>query len=188
MKQGMLVLLSGPSGIGKDVISDILLKDPQLQLFKSISVTTRPKRDHETDGKEYYFIDYPTFEEAVKNRELLEYQEFLGHHYGTPRIPEQFMRSLGKHVLVSVEAQGALQVKHEVPEALSFYLVPKDIDTLESMIRARRKEDDEVVKQRLHKANLEMKLGSIFQYEVPIEDPAAAATFIKEKILDFLGN
>lgn len=188
MKKGLTVIISGPSGVGKDAVKELVLAQKDLHLFPSISVTTRPKRDHEVDGSHYYFTDYETFAESVKNREFIEYQEFLGHHYGTPRLPEEFLRKLGKNTLISVEAQGALQAKHEIPDALSFYLMPKSLEDLERIIRVRGHDDEAAVVLRLNKAQLEMKLGSIFDYEVPIENCESAANFIIEKIRETLSK
>ncbi|MDD5791060.1 MAG: guanylate kinase, partial [Erysipelotrichaceae bacterium] len=99
-KLGKVVILSGASSIGKGEIKKELLADPSLALNEAISMTTRPKKGNEVDGRDYYFVDYRTFADAVKNKELLEYTEFNGYYYGTPRAQVESLTKWGKNVLI----------------------------------------------------------------------------------------
>ena len=106
MNKGLLFVLTGASSVGKKDIRDRLLGDGQLHLNYSISMTTRPKRGEEVDGRDYYFVNHEAFAQALRNRELLEYTEFDGYYYGTPKHQVDFLLNSGKNVMVEVEAQG----------------------------------------------------------------------------------
>ena len=106
MSEGLVVILSGACSVGKKEIANLLLNDPDLKLMKSISMTTRPPKANEVDGKDYYFVDFKDFANAVKQQDLLEYTEFNGWYYGTPKNAVDFLRHNGKNVLIMVEAQG----------------------------------------------------------------------------------
>lgn len=178
MKKGLLVVLSGPSGVGKGTIRDLFIRRPELNLTFSISMATRNKRAMETDGVDYYFVSKERFEQAIANDELLEWAEFVGNYYGTPLAEVERLRNQGKNVLLEIEVQGALQIKEKCPDALTIFIVPPSMDELERRIRGRRSEPEEIVQQRLNKASKEMELTGQYRYVVCNEDPQLAADII----------
>ena len=122
MNKGLLFVLTGASSVGKKDIRDRLLQDNELHLNYSISMTTRPKREEEVDGKDYYFVDHEAFAHALRNHELLEYTEFDGYYYGTPKHQVDFLLNSGKNVMIEVEAQGVGQIKLQYPDALCVFV------------------------------------------------------------------
>lgn len=119
MERGLLIILSGPSGVGKGTIRKYFEQDERLNLAYSTSMTTRKPRAGEVDGRDYYFSSREDFEEAIKNGDLLEWAEFVGNYYGTPLKEVNRLRDEGKNVLLEIEVQGALQVQEKCPDAVS---------------------------------------------------------------------
>ena len=183
MKRGLLIILSGPSGVGKGTIRKYFEKDDRLNLAYSTSMTTRSPRLGEKDGVDYFFTTKEKFEEAIKNGELLEYAEFVGNYYGTPLNEVERLRNEGKNVLLEIEVQGATQVQKRCPDALSIFIIPPSMDELERRIRGRRSEPEEIIQQRLAKASHEMKMIPNYKYIVCNDDPKLAAELIKTIIL-----
>ena len=110
MEKGLLIVLSGPSGVGKGTVRKQIFKDESLNLAYSISMTTRLPRNGEIDGIDYYFVSQETFENAIKNNELLEYAHFVGNYYGTPKFSVEKLRNEGKNVFLEIEVEGAKKV------------------------------------------------------------------------------
>ena len=188
MAKGLVVILTGASSVGKGKIRDLLLADEDLKLFFSISETTRPRKENEVDGKDYYFVSYKQFAESVKNKELLEYTEFNGYYYGTPKAQVDFLVSKGKNVLIEVEAQGVGPIKLNIPDSVAFFVMPASEEELERQITERYKDDEASVTRRLNKAKMEMELAPLFRNVVTNEDGEAAYKQIKEVILTVLEN
>ncbi|MBE6128283.1 MAG: guanylate kinase [Erysipelotrichaceae bacterium] len=186
MANGLVVILTGASSVGKGKIRDLLLADEDLQLFFSISETTRPRKENEVDGKDYYFVSYKQFADSVKNKELLEYTEFNGYYYGTPKAQVDFLVSKGKNVLIEVEAQGVGPIKLNIPDSVAFFVMPTSEEELEKQITERYKDDEASVTRRLNKAKMEMELAPLFRNVVTNEDGEAAYRQIKEVILKVL--
>ena len=186
MAKGLVVILTGASSVGKGKIRDLLLADEDLKLFFSISETTRPRKENEVDGKDYYFVSYKQFAESVKNKELLEYTEFNGYYYGTPKAQVEFLVSKGKNVLIEVEAQGVGPIKLNIPDSVAFFVMPASEEELERQITERYKDDEASVTRRLNKAKMEMELAPLFRNVVTNEDGEAAYKQIKEVILTVL--
>lgn len=184
MAKGLVVILTGASSVGKGKIRDLLLADPDLKLFFSISETTRPKKENEVDGRDYYFVSYKQFAESVKNHELLEYTEFNGYYYGTPKAQVEFLASKGKNVLIEVEAQGVGPIKLNIPDSLAFFVMPESREELEKQIAERYKDDEASVSRRINKAKMEMELAPLFRNVVTNTDGEAAFREIKAKILE----
>jgi len=177
-KRGLLIILSGPSGVGKGTVRDRFINREELNLTFSISMTTREKRPGEQEGVDYYFVSRDDFEEALKNDELLEYAEFVGNYYGTPLKEVNRLRDQGKNVLLEIEVQGALQVIDKVPDALSIFLVPPSMEELKRRIVNRRTESEDVINERLSKAAKEMELMNQYRYVICNEDPDFAADMV----------
>lgn len=130
MAKGLLIVISGPSGVGKGTVRDLFVGDPELNLAYSISMTTRTPRKTETNGVDYFFVSEDEFKKAIANDELLEYAKFVGNYYGTPKAYVDKLRAEGKNVLLEIEVQGAKQVVEKCPEALSIFIIPPSLDEL----------------------------------------------------------
>lgn len=178
MKKGLLIIISGPSGVGKGTVRDYFMKDTSLNLTYSISMTTRVPRANEVDGKDYLFVSKDTFEKAIADDALLEWAEFVGNYYGTPLSQVEQLRNEGKNVLLEIEVQGAEQVRYKVPDAISIFMIPPTMEELEKRIRGRKSEPEEVVQERLAKAEKEMTLIKDYKYVVCNDDPELAAQYI----------
>ncbi|MBQ7891597.1 MAG: guanylate kinase [Erysipelotrichaceae bacterium] len=183
MSKGLVVILSGASSVGKGAIRERLLHDPELKLFYSISMTTRPAKGDEVDGKDYYFVSHKEFADAVKKKELLEYTEFNGYYYGTPKNHVEFLRSKGKNVLIEVEAQGVGPIKLNVPDAVAFFVMPESLEELEKQIHLLYKDDEASITRRINKAKMDMEIAPLFKNVVYNNDTDLAVSQIKEVIL-----
>lgn len=186
MKKGLLIILSGPSGVGKGTVREELFKDESLNLAYSISMTTRKPRPAERDGIDYFFVEENEFVEKIEKEELLEYAKFVGNYYGTPKFYVEQLLNEGKNVVLEIEVQGALQVMAKCPEALTIFLVPPSFEELERRIRGRRTEAEEVVRERLNKARKEIATKDEYKYVVENDDVLVAKQKIAQIILDNL--
>lgn len=178
-KKGLLIVISGPSGVGKGTVIKEFLKDPDLNLSYSVSMTTRAKRPGEVDGVNYYFVTREQFEQAVKEGKLLEWTEFVNNYYGTPLEGVEKLRNEGKNVLLEIEVNGCRQVKEKCPDALTIFIVPPSMKELEARIRGRRTEPEEIVQQRLAKAAKELEQSGNYRYIVCNDDVSLAADIIR---------
>lgn len=178
MKKGLLIIISGPSGVGKGTIRSFFIKDESLSLAYSISMTTRSPRDGEVNGKDYIFVSKEEFEQAIARGDLLEWAEFVGNYYGTPLSAVEDLRNQGKNVMLEIEVQGAMQVREKCPDAISIFIIPPNMEELEKRIRGRHSEAEEIVQQRLAKAAGEMKMVKDYKYVVCNDDPQLAADMI----------
>lgn len=165
---GLVLVLAGPSGVGKgSVHRGVRAALPDSVL--SVSVTTRAPRPGEVDGVDYRFVDRPTFEALVADDRLLEWAEFAGHLYGTPREPVLAEVADGKVVVLDIEVQGAVQIKEKLPDALLVFLEPPSLEELERRLRGRGTEDDDAVARRLTVAREELAQRDAFD-EVIVND------------------
>lgn len=169
-------MLSGPSGVGKStVVQHLRAQRPDVWL--SVSATTRRPRPGETHGVEYFFVDHAEFADLVSRGELLEYAEFAGNFYGTPRGPVVERLEAGTPVLLEIELQGARQVRASMPEALLVFLLPPSWDELVRRLVGRGTEPAEVIARRLETARVELAAESEFDATVvnaSVEEAAAA--------------
>lgn len=185
-KEGLLILVSGPSGVGKDTILDVVLNKNQ-ELQKSISLTTRDIRDNEIDGKDYYFITVPKFEKMIADGEVLEYAQYGSNLYGTPKGPVDKWLSEGKNVILKIEVQGAENIKKLYPDSVGIFILPPSMVELENRLRSRGTEDEDDVKKRLEIAQDEMRKSVNYDYFVINEDIDRASDDVLTiiKALDF---
>jgi guanylate kinase len=154
-------VLSGPSGVGKStVVAHLRSRYPEVWL--SVSCTTRRPRPGEKDGVQYHFVDDDTFDKLVANGELLEWAEFAGNRYGTPRGPVLDRLSAGEPVLLEIDLQGARQVRESMPEARLVFLAPPSWDELVRRLTGRGTEPPEVIERRLAAARVELAAGDEF--------------------------
>jgi guanylate kinase len=162
---GLLVVVAGPSGVGKGTVHAALRRRlPDAEL--SVSVTTRSPRPGEAEGVDYRFVDTTTFQRMIDAGELLEWAEYAGNLYGTPRAPAAAAVGRGAVVLLDIEVQGALQVKRADPDALLVFLHPPSLEELERRLRGRGTEDDATVARRLEVAREEIAGAHAFDLEV----------------------
>ena len=163
--KGVLVLFSGPSGVGKDAILDIVLKK-DTSIKKSISLTTREIRENECDGKDYHFISFSDFEKMIEDNEVLEYAQYGDNLYGTPKAPIEKWLSEGKIVILKIEVQGASKVKELYPDSIGIFVLPPSIEELEKRLRSRDTENDDDISRRLEIAKNEIKRSVNYDYKV----------------------
>ncbi len=174
-ERGLLVVLSGPSGVGKGTVRKALFNMPEQNFVYSVSMTTRAKRPGEIDGVDYYFVSREEFEKRIREGKFLEYAEFVGNYYGTPldKVEEQLQD--GKEVILEIEVEGALQVRNKVKDAVLIFLVPPKKEALYTRLRSRGTESEEVIKERIQKANREFKLAYKYDYIVVNDEVVNAA-------------
>lgn len=184
MKKGLLIILSGPSGVGKGTVRRQITKDAQIELAYSVSMTTRLPRDKEVDGVDYYFVSKEEFEKQIKEDNFLEYAEFVGNYYGTPKDKVEELRNQGKNVLLEIEINGATQVLSKVKDegVISFFLMPPSFDALESRIRKRKSESEDVIQERLQKGAKEMTMTDNYDFVIKNDQVVRAAKEITDII------
>lgn len=173
--QGLLVVISGPSGVGKGTVRKALFRRSGHNLVYSISMTTRKPRNEEKDGVEYYFVSKEKFQEEIASGNLLEYAEFCDNYYGTPLDKVQEQLDKGQEVVLEIEVQGAMQVKEKMPEAVYIFIAPPSMKALEERLQNRGTESKEVIEKRLIKAQSEIKVASEYGYIVINDDVENAA-------------
>lgn len=185
MKKGLLIILSGPSGVGKGSIRRQIMKKHCLDLFYSVSMTTREPRNKEVDGVDYYFVSKEEFERNIKENNFLEYAQFVGNYYGTPKDKVEAIRNKGKNVFLEIEINGATQVLHNIKDdgVISFFLMPPSIEDLEARIRKRKSENEETIQLRLEKGKKEMTMTQNYDYVVVNDTVVQAAEEISSLIL-----
>ena len=171
--QGVLLVVSGPSGAGKGTICQIL-REQLPDLGYSISVTTRQPRVGEVDGKSYFFKTVPEVQEMIAKGELLEYAEVYGNYYGTPRKYVMDLLQSGHDVLLEIDIQGALQSKERFPEGVFVFIVPPSLDELSARIYKRGTDSEEVIKRRMASAASELTYAAKYDYII-VNDIATKA-------------
>ncbi len=165
MRRGLLLVVSGPSGVGKGTVLGKLMEEND-NIFYSVSATTRKPREGEVDGVNYFFITKEQFERNIAEDKMLEYATYCDNYYGTPLAAVEQMRNEGKDVLLEIEAQGALQVMKKCPDAVSVFVAPPSMEELRRRLTDRKTESAEVIESRLRKAEEEMALAHHYQYRV----------------------
>ena len=165
MSKGILIVFSGPSGAGKDtILYDVLERDKTLQ--RSVSLTTREKREDETEGVDYYFTSLKEFKDKLDNGEILEYAQYGQNFYGTPKAPVDKWLNEGKTVILKIEVQGAANIKELYPESVSIFLLPPSIEELENRLRARETDSQEDILRRMTIAEDEFRRSVNYDYIV----------------------
>ena len=178
-KKGRLIVISGPSGVGKGtVVKALMERDENLRL--SVSATTRDIRPGEIDGVHYYFISHEKFLEMIDQDRFLEHAQYVGNRYGTPEAPVDEMLDQGYDVVLEIEVQGGLQVMQRRPEAISIFIAAPSFEILGKRLRGRGDTDEEKVLMRLQQARMEYLVAPQYQYivvndrlEDAVEDIAA---------------
>ncbi len=171
-KKGILLVVSGPAGTGKGtVVRTMVEKSPDYAL--SVSATTRAPRFNEVDGVHYHFVTREYFEQLIADHQMLEYADYLGNYYGTPKNRVEQMLDEGINVILEIEVVGAMQIKEMIPDTVTILLLPPDFSTLEARLRGRGTNTEEDICNRLEKAKREVAQLSKYDYVVFNEEGAS---------------
>ena len=190
-KEGLLIVFSGPSGVGKGtVLREYLQEHPNVKV--SVSATTRSPRPGEVDGVHYHFLSREQFQEMIQQDGLLEYACYSGNYYGTPKAAVQEQLNMGNHVVLEIEVQGALQILKKYPQALLIFVMPPSYQELERRLRERNTESEEVIQRRLQTAIQEMAQADQYDFillndQVPLAEErldaiVQAAPYLKRQM------
>lgn len=174
-ERGLLIVLSGPSGVGKGTVRRALFQMPNHDLVYSVSMTTRAPRPGEVDGVDYYFVSKEVFLERIKQNKFLEWAEFVGQYYGTPRDKVEEQLDQGKEVVLEIEVEGALQVRKQMKDAVFIFLVPPGKHALYDRLKLRGTDTQEMIEKRMKKAESEFLLAHKYDYIVVNDEVHNAA-------------
>ncbi|MFF2015976.1 guanylate kinase [Paenibacillus sp. NPDC058177] len=182
MSKGLLIILSGPSGVGKGTVCSAL-RPKMPELIYSVSATTRSPRAGEEDGVNYFFKSREQFLSMIEADQLLEYAEYVGNYYGTPRDFVERTLESGKDIILEIEVQGALKVKEKFPEGIFVFLLPPSMDELKDRIRGRGTEHPDVINHRMSVAEDEINLMQHYDYAVVNDEIDLACKRIESIII-----
>lgn len=187
MQVGKLLVLTGPSGVGKGTLVRLLLaRHPELYL--SISATTRSPRPREVDGKEYYFVTKEQFEQMTRSGQLLEWAEYAGNYYGTPRAQVEEKIAQGRIVILEIEVVGARKIKQTFPGVLQIFILPPSVSELERRLRGRGQDSDAAIALRLEKAKEELAASDEFDLQIVNKNLEEALSQIEAAIFSREGE
>ena len=178
-KRGMLIVLSGPSGVGKGTVRKEIFSQEGNNFDYSISMTTRQMRPGEVNGKDYYFVSKEEFEKEIADGGMLEYAQYVDNYYGTPLKYVNEMLDAGKDVFLEIEVKGAMQVREKVSDGLFIFLSPPDLMELRQRIINRGTDDLETIDKRMEKAKDEIEMMQNYDYAVVNDEVTKAAEKIK---------
>ena len=181
-ERGLLIVLSGPSGVGKGTVRKAIFDSDENDFQYSISMTTRKQREGEVDGVDYYFRSREEFEAMIEAGEMLEYAEYVGNYYGTPLTYVNQTLDEGKDVFLEIEVQGAKQVKDKVPDGVFIFLTPPDLAELKSRIIGRGTDEMSVIEERMAVAREEIEMMALYDYAVVNDEVPLAVQRIKDII------
>ncbi|PYI54354.1 guanylate kinase [Paenibacillus flagellatus] len=179
--KGLLIVLSGPSGVGKGTVCSMLRKLAP-ELVYSVSATTRSPRAGEVDGVNYFFKTKEQFRSMIERDELLEWAEYVGNYYGTPRSFVNDTIRAGKDIILEIEVQGAMKVKQKFPEGVFIFLMPPSLGELKNRIVTRGTETDDSIRSRMSVAVDEIKLLEHYDYAVVNDQVESACARIRSII------
>ena len=168
MKKGLLIILSGPSGVGKGTVREYIVKTQKIDMVFSVSMTTRKPRPGEVNGVDYYFVSQEEFDLNIERGNFLEHASFVGNSYGTPKDAVERLRNEGKNVFLEIEVTGATQIldNYHDDRVVSFFLMPPSIETLKARITGRKTESEEIINQRVEKGLREIKESYRYDYVI----------------------
>ncbi len=178
---GKLYIISAPSGTGKSTVIKRIMQ-VRKDLYFSVSATTRPPRSEETDGSSYLFLTHQEFEERIRQKEFLEYAEYVGNYYGTPKKPVLDQLRRGNDIILDIDVVGCRQVKLAMPEAITIFIIPPSMEELEIRLRTRNTDTEDKILKRLERARTELAEKDTYDYVV-VNDAVDAAA---QKIIDIM--
>jgi guanylate kinase len=178
MSKGLLIVLSGPSGVGKGTVCTAL-RSSNSEIVYSVSATTRQPRDGEVEGINYFYKSHNQFREMIEHDELLEWAEYVGNYYGTPRSFVNETIHSGNDIILEIEVQGALQVKERFPQGVFIFLLPPSLEELKSRITNRGTESEQTISDRMNVAVEELKLLENYDYAVVNDKISSACSKIQ---------
>ncbi|MBC6343107.1 guanylate kinase [Lactobacillus kimbladii] len=178
-EKGLLLVLSGPSGVGKGTVKSAIVKNKVFPFEYSVSMTTRKPRPGEINGKDYYFVTQERFKQAISQNELLEYNQYVNNFYGTPKAPVKKMLYEGKDVLLEIDVNGAKKVRKQMPDGVFIFLTPPDLHTLHTRLENRGTESEDVIMGRIKQARQEILVMQDYDYAVVNDTVANAVDHIK---------
>ncbi|MBP2097390.1 guanylate kinase [Enterococcus rivorum] len=181
-ERGLLIVLSGPSGVGKGTVRKAIFDSEDHDFQYSISMTTRQMREGEVEGVDYYFRTREEFEAMIEAGEMLEYAEYVGNYYGTPLTYVNQTLDEGKDVFLEIEVQGAQQVKDKVPDGVFIFLTPPDLVELKCRIVGRGTDEESVIEERMRVAREEIEMMALYDYAVVNDEVPLAVKRIKRII------
>ncbi|WP_411029568.1 guanylate kinase [Spongiimicrobium sp. 3-5] len=189
MEGGKLIIFSAPSGSGKTTIVRHLLEQPELNLAFSVSVTSRPQRKEEEDGKHYYFISVPEFKKHIKEDAFLEWEEvYRDNFYGTLKSEVERLWAEGKNVIFDIDVVGGLRIKKKFPEkTLAVFVKPPSVDELKIRLKKRSTESEDKINMRVAKASVEMATAPQFDKVIKNYDLDTALEEAHQMVADFVG-
>lgn len=190
VNQGKLIVFSAPSGSGKTTLVRHLLKQEELNLEFSISATSRAKRDVETDGKDYYFLDTQAFKNRIKNDEFLEWEEvYRDNFYGTLKTEVKRIWAKGKNVIFDIDVSGGLRIKRKFPDqTIAIFVKPPSIDELKIRLKKRQTESNDKINMRIAKASAELATAPLFDVIVVNDDLEKALSESYKLVSDFINT
>lgn len=178
-KRGLLIVLSGPSGVGKGTVRSAIFQQEDVEFVYSISATTRSMRNGEREGIDYFFKTRDQFEEMIASNRLLEYAEYVNNYYGTPLDYVEDMLERGKDVFLEIEVKGAIQVREKMPDGVFIFLTPPSLEELENRLVGRGTDATDVIAKRIQTAKEEMELLEHYDYAVENDNVETAVEKIK---------
>ena len=181
MEKGKLIIVSGPSGVGKNTICDELVKQDSYEY--SVSMTTREPRNGEINGIDYFFVTKEEFEERIKNNFFLEYATYNDQYYGTPKDKLFEKINNGINVILAIEVQGAKKIKEMYPDALYIYILPPSLEKLKERLIKRNDTSLEIIEKRINIAKKELEQIDFYNYKIINDDLDKAIKKIKEIIV-----
>lgn len=181
-EKGLLIVLSGPSGVGKGTVRKAIFDSEGTEFEYSVSMTTRGMREGEVEGEDYFFRSRDEFEALIDAGEMLEYAQYVGNYYGTPLEYVNRTLDTGKDVFLEIEVQGAMKVKEKVPDGVFIFLTPPDLAELKSRIVGRGTDELGVIEERMEVAKAEIEMMSHYDYAVVNDQVDLAVERIKHII------
>jgi guanylate kinase len=188
MKEGKLIVISGPSGVGKTTLYKRILSDFRDKIDFSVSLTTRKPRSGEIDGKDYRFISKEQFLKKIKDGDFVEWAEVHHNLYGTPKSEINGILGSGKSCLLDLDVQGGVNIKKSFPDAFLIFIMPPSVEELKNRLRSRRTDDNETLETRLQNALKEMSYASHYDMEIINDDLEIAYNQLRDCIMDLLNG
>ncbi|WP_397537460.1 guanylate kinase [Rummeliibacillus pycnus] len=182
-ERGLLIVLSGPSGVGKGTVRKELFSQPDTNYEYSISMTTRKPREGEVDGVDYFFKSKEEFEALIEKGKLLEYAQYVSNYYGTPIDYVNATLDAGRDVFLEIEVQGAAQIREKVPDGLFIFLAPPSLSELQQRLVGRGTETEDVIATRIAAANKELEMMNLYDYVVENDEVQLACERVNAIVL-----